>query len=68
MASNLRRRLERLEERSAPTDPMAEPTDDIWRALAVLRHDMRHPPGAEITDSVWAELERRLADGAAAGT
>lgn len=61
MASDLRRRLERLEERNAPVAPTDEPGDEVWQALAVLRHDMHHPAGAEITDAVWNELQRRLA-------
>jgi hypothetical protein len=65
---DLRRRLEKLEAEALhlAIDPDARPadaTDDEWAALAILHHVLEHPPGAEITDEVWAELERRLLSG-----
>lgn len=63
--TNLRRRLEKLEASSAgpEADPLATVTGEEWAALAILHHEMAHPPGAPLTDEVWAELERRMRAG-----
>lgn len=68
---DLRRRLEKLESEEldldlrevVDVDPVNTATEEEWRALAILAHELEHPPGAEIDDATWAELERRLAVG-----
>ena len=61
----LQRRIEKLEAQCAEPTPdlVGLATPEEWRALAILRHELDHKRGAEITPELWAEVERRMTVG-----
>lgn len=57
---SLWKRVAEIEARRRRDEPVREPTEDELLLLAILRHDMRIDRGAEITDEILAEAQRRF--------